>query len=219
MKGNSLLKKSTIYFLITALFVSAIALLGLNIKNNVLAEDTTHTVTFYQEHYGFENIEITVNDGDTLVESQIPALPEDEGIHEYIWINLDALENITSDVAITLQRRINPIYKYTVTFIFPDGTTKTQQVVHGGSIVDPPTSDNLGFGEKDSYSVKLDNITSDMDVIVTIDKTWKYVTIALCGAVLVAGLVACALVVFNMVNSKNEENKNNENNPTPTENK
>ena len=209
MREKTLLKQTSLYLIIITILCSMAMFLGVNVTNKVSADTTTYTVTFYQENYGFENVVFTVNAGESLNPSQIPQVPEASGVYEYVWLNINAIQNVNSNVTVTLYQRINPSLMHTVTFVFPDGTTKSVQVLHGDDITNPPTSDNLGFGEKDSYSVTLTNVTSDMEVKVTIDKTMKYLTIALCGAVLVAGLVVCVFVVIKMINSSN----NNSNNP------
>lgn len=208
MREKSLLKQTSLYLIIITILCSVAMFLGVNVTNKVSADTTTYTVTFYQENYGFENVVLTVNAGESLNPSQIPQVPEASGVYEYVWLNISAIQNVNSNVTVTLYQRINPSLMHTVTFVFPDGTTKSVQVLHGDDITNPPTSDNLGFGEKDSYSVTLTNVTSDMEVKVTIDKTMKYLTIALCGAVLVAGLVVCVFVVIKMINSSNNNSNN-----------
>ena len=209
MERKSYLTKIISFVVVIALLLSVAVFFGAKFDYSVKAESTTYTVTFYAEHYGFENTTITVNAGDSLTESDIPAEPENDGIYEFVWpYKLSDLQNINQNISITLIRRVNPSLIHTVTFIFADGTTKSVQVVHGGSVIDPPTTDGLRFGEKNTYSASLDNITSDLEVVVGVSSTMKYVVIALCGATLVAGLATIVILLVKMMNKNNEIDDN-----------
>ncbi len=216
MERKTYINKLIIFIVVITLLVSITAFLGGTIRYDVSAS-STHKVYFHHESYNssLSAQSFEVNDGEDFNLALIPTIPANDGFYVYNWMyNEDDLKNITKDIHIYSISTINPDKKHTVTFMFPDGTSKTVQVVHGEDITDPPTSENLGFGEKDKYSVSLENIVSDMYVTVSVSKTTKYVVIALCGAVLIAGLTTIIIIVCTMLFKNDNTNNSDDGNKT-----
>ncbi len=208
MERKNYISKLIFFVIALTMLLSVVFFCGAEIRHDVSAS-TQHTLIFHCEQYDSTKapVLIVVEHGSTYDINELPEIPATNGYYEYYWnITAEELTNITTDIHVYAYTRVNPDKKHTVTFLFPDGTIKTVQVMHGEDIVDPPTSENLGFGEKNSYNVSLKNIEADMQVNVTINKTTKYVVISICGAVLVAGLTVIVVVLINMFfkNNNNE---------------
>ena len=214
------------------LFATLMLLIGVLIfpfksdTEKVKAETPTTVAVVFM--YNSEQVKsITLPYGESLTEATFPTLPElEEG---YVYTYLFTLENcdnpadnktylyvqtgnptavlvssLKENVTIAVSNRIDKSKLCTVTFVMPDKSLVTRQVLKGTALKDAPEPE-LGFLERAKYSVSLKNINSDLRVEVTIDNTLKYVFIAGCGAALLASLVVITIVIVKFVGKGNDD--------------
>lgn len=123
----------------------------------------------------------------------IPTIPTKTGYTQVAphW-SIDNFTNITNDITCEAIYTIN---KYTITFVFPDGSTQQVEVAHGESIKNLPEK-NLRFGQTVSANKKLiTNITSDATVKL---KVKDYLWLILVGVIIIGGGLIAGVIVMSI---------------------